>query len=124
MVLILCFLIFQTSPINASEVDQSFFYNHFPQPKNSNIFKPLTQVRPYNWQTWYKDFFSNDEKGILLKVKNQIIEWNEKEKYVKQWNLESTGQIPLASEREKKTFIFRHFLKYGDYKLTQAAKES
>jgi len=124
MFLILLILFSNGQLAYSANTDQSFFYDNFPQSNGTKVFTPLTEVKPYNWQTWYKDFFSNDEKGILLKVKNQIIEWNEKEKYVKQWNLESTGQIPLISDQDKKKYILRHFLKYGDFKLTQAARES
>ncbi len=117
-------LLFVSLNLMANEQDYSFFYDHFPSMEQDDPFEMLSPVEPYNWQTWYKDFFAHDEKGILLRVKNQILSWQEQEKYVKQWNLESTGQIPLPTEKEKRKFIFRHLLKYGDYKLSRAARES
>lgn len=104
--------------------NQHFFYDNFPNVESPDELQTLTPVEPYNWKTWYKNFFGKDEKGILLRIQNQLIEWREKEEYVKYWNLGSTDLINLPTSREKKQFIFSHLLKYGDAKLARAAREA
>ena len=102
----------------------TFFYNEFPDIIDAPPFTPVVPARPFNWVTWYKTVLFKDDEGILKKVKTQLDNWREQEKYVRDWDLESTGIHYVPSKSDQKKYIFSNLLKFADQRLVSAAKEA
>ena len=102
----------------------TFFYNQYPELIDAPPFTPVVPARPFNWVTWYKTVLFKDDKGILKNVKDQLEEWREKEKYIRDWNLSSTEIHYVPTKREQKKYIFSNLLKFADQRLIEAAKEA
>jgi len=73
---------------------------------------------------WLQDVFVKDDEGHLDATKNQIAEWQEKEEYAQNWNVQSTGLYNTPEEKEKKAYFNRQMLKYADKRLAGEVKNS
>lgn len=100
---------------------QSFSNNRGPAN-----FLPSESVRPtlYSQPGIYHYLTLEDDKGVLVEMRNQMNAWNEEEEYLKQWNLEGFADRNIVTTEEKKKYINRYIIKYLDKRLSGEIKRA
>ncbi|MCK5074017.1 MAG: hypothetical protein KAQ98_11365 [Bacteriovoracaceae bacterium] len=82
------------------------------------------EISPFENVLWIDRAMVEDDGGILRAMKNDVVEWQEKEEYARNWNLQSTG-VYFAPDREhKKRYVEKNILKYVDKRLAGEVKKS
>ncbi len=84
----------------------------------------VVETAPIEQELWVDSTFKEDNDGILKSMKNDISSWEEKEEYVKQWNLRSTGLYSLTSDETKSQMVKSRSLKYLDKRITGEMKSA
>lgn len=73
---------------------------------------------------WVEQLLAEDNKGVMVGMREEVNRWIETEDYLENWNLTSTNMIILPTEREKERFLRKKFLRYIDKRLSGEIKEA
>lgn len=79
---------------------------------------------PYEKGPIIDEILIEDNAGVMTRMREYFTHWDEQEKYVENWNLESTGIYVLPTFEEKKRYLNRHVLKYFDKRLSGEIKRA
>ncbi len=77
---------------------------------------------PVAQELWINSTFKEDNEGVLASMRNDVKSWEERETFVKSWNLRATGLYSVTSEEEREASIKKRFLKYADKRLSGELK--
>jgi len=75
------------------------------------------EVIPIRQTIWVEKVLVDDDAGVLESVRNQINDWQERENYVSQWDVEPIGQYRLTDETGKRKYLGNKLIKYLDKRL-------
>ncbi|MCY4523221.1 MAG: hypothetical protein OXB84_00640, partial [Halobacteriovoraceae bacterium] len=94
--------------------------------QTANISTPIYNNKFYKQDENKKaeGIFAEDYSQILYSTKEQLNAWEKQRRYVKDWNMASTGMYKQPSQKQQATFIGKRFIKYFDRWVAQAAKKS
>ncbi len=81
-------------------------------------------IVPDRVEHWSENVMVDDDAGVLGSIRAQISNWNQREQYVQEWDLDSTGLYPLATQEEKKSYFMRNILRYMDKRLAGEVKSA
>jgi len=73
---------------------------------------------------WLESVMIEDDSGVLRSIRNQIISWEERENYARNWNQESSGRYNNPDITSKKNFITKQFVRYLDKRLAGEIKHA
>jgi len=125
LILISTTLIFR---VNASEkLSLSMLaLNEVESKRGPSNFIPQDELytAPIENKPWINYVFVETNEGNLNAMKDQFDEWSEREEYVKNWNLESTGMYDIADQKKRKNYFNRQLLKYADKRLSGEVKNA
>jgi hypothetical protein len=73
---------------------------------------------------WGEKILAEDNKGVLVSIREEVRSWEEQREYAKNWNLESTGLYNEKEQREKEKFLRKRGLKYVDKRISGEVKSA
>lgn len=73
---------------------------------------------------WYESILVEDDAGVLRSMRGDFEGWQEREEYVKNWNLESTGLYTIVSRESKVNYFNKRILKYVDKRISGEVKRA
>lgn len=79
---------------------------------------------PNSEENWTSSLFAPDDGDVLKNMAKQVQAWEEKEEYVRVWNLQVIEKDSLLDHEEKVQFLKKNALKYLDRRLAQKLKEA
>jgi hypothetical protein len=79
---------------------------------------------PFTPKHWGESILVEDNRGVLVSIKNQLNDWREKEEYAQKWNLESTGLYWTPEREEKQKYLEKSMLRYADKRLSGEIKNA
>ncbi|MEK6624957.1 MAG: hypothetical protein AABY86_08315 [Bdellovibrionota bacterium] len=82
------------------------------------------EVVPVRQTLWTEQILVEDDAGVLNNMQNQITEWETRENFVEQWDLESTGLYDAPTESQRQRYIGTNMLRYFDKRLAGEVKNS
>ena len=82
------------------------------------------EVTPFEQTLWIENAMQEDDAGVLLSMRNQVIKWQELKEYAHNWNLESTGLYFYPEQAEQTRFVEKNMLKYFDKRLSGEVKKA
>jgi hypothetical protein len=83
-------------------------------------FTPVPDVE----ESWLSNVLVEDQAGVLSSIRHDLELWQEREEYVTNWNLESTGLYTIVSEDRKRAYLGKKLLKYADKRLSGEIKDA
>jgi hypothetical protein len=98
--------------------------NYIVQVRGPNNFIPSDDVivAPDPKKHWLQEIIVEDDKGVLVSMRDQVNEWSKLENYLETWHLEDSGVAYTTNYEDKVKFLKRHSLKYLDKLLTGEIK--
>jgi len=76
------------------------------------------EIEPIKQTLWYENLLVEDDRGVLVGVREQLKFWREREEYVSNWDLESTGLYRTPDIEAKKRYLQKNLLRYLDKRLS------
>lgn len=62
--------------------------------------------------------FADDDGGVMAGMRNAVIDWNARDEYARNWNLESSGLYKTPTDTERRQYVMNRLLKYADKRLS------
>lgn len=89
-------------------------------------FVPDDQIEPLplEQRLWIQDILIDDDAGVLEAVRNNFQVWEEREEYVRRWNVAAVGPLVTPTQQEKKAYLMRQLLRYADKRISGEIKRS
>lgn len=75
------------------------------------------EVEPARHTLWFEDLIVEDDRGVMVGMREQLRRWQEVELYSEQWDLESTGLYRTPDLEAKKRYLQKNLLRYLDKRL-------
>lgn len=106
-------------------VVQTFAQAKAPSRAPAN-FVPDDQIEPLplEQRLWIQEILVDDDAGVLSTMRSNFKHWQEKEEYVRKWNIEPTGDLVTPDAKWKKGYLMRQLLKYADKRLSGEIKNA
>lgn len=89
-------------------------------------FIPDDQIEPLplEQRLWIQEILVEDDAGVLNTTRSNFLHWQEKEEYVRRWNVEPTGDLATPSAEWKRGYLMKQLLKYADKRLSGEIKQA
>lgn len=89
-------------------------------------FIPDDQIEPLplEQRLWIQEILVEDEAGVLETTRNNFEHWRQKEEYVRQWNIEPTGNLVTPTKEWQRGYLMKQLLKYADKRLSGEIKQA
>lgn len=121
------------SSLHAADADagSSFMLNQLNPYQKSVIRAPGSFIptdefvqAPEEQKIWLQSILVEDDAGVLRSIRDNFREWEEKEEYAKNWNIESIKTYETPSQAYKKSYLSKKLLKYADKRLSGEIKKA
>jgi len=79
---------------------------------------------PLSHEIWLNNVWVEDSAGVMNQMKNEFSNWEKKEEYRRNWDIESTGLYDTLDRGQKKNWFSKMLFKYVDKRLSGELKNA
>lgn len=96
-------------------------WSHIERNPSSFINEELILDPPPS-RNWADSLFMEDSDGVLNNMRVTVKEWQDKQEYNQNWNLEGTNVVPVPADQAQEAFLKKRAMNYFDRRVSGEVK--
>jgi len=69
-------------------------------------------------KTWADSLFMEDSEGVMSGMRATIKDWQDKQEYISNWNIEKTGTVTVPDSKSQQNYVRQKALNYLDKRVS------